>query len=317
MGMMERNIDYLRVSVTDRCNLRCAYCMPEEGIKTFSHDDILSFEEIVRLVRIFTGFGVRKIRITGGEPLVRKGIEGFIQNINSVPGIEEITLTTNGVLLPFFAEKLKRAGIKRLNISLDTLKPDKFEKITKKNFFSNVLEGIDKARALGFSPLKLNMVAMRGINEDEIINFVKFAIEKKIILRIIEFMELSHLWKRDLFISLEEIKNICKKQFKIEYVGAPGPGPAEYYKVDGLPLLGLIKTDQRNCNRCSRLRLTSVGHLKVCLYEEKGLSLKTLLKNGASDRKIIEAIKDRIFTKKGRGYDDWEPAKIYMCGIGG
>ncbi|MCQ9207817.1 MAG: GTP 3',8-cyclase MoaA [Omnitrophica bacterium] len=312
-----RRIDYLRISVTDRCNLRCSYCMPAEGIETVRPEELLNFEEIARLVNIFVNLGIKKVRITGGEPLVRKGLPRLLKAIANTKGIEEIALTTNGVLLPQYTQDLKEAGVRRLNISLDTLKEEKFKRITLSPYFYNVMAGIDKARELRFDKLKLNTVVMKGINDDEIIDFVKFAKSKSLILRFIEFMRVTPLWKEDLFIPIEEIKKICEKKYKLERMENPGPSPAEHYKVDGRPLLGFIKTDQNNCNRCSRLRLTSVGNLKICLYENEGLSLKEFLRDRSSDREIFDMVRDKISLKEQVNYNSWQPANTYMCSLGG
>lgn len=312
-----RKIDYLRISVTDRCNLRCIYCMPEAGIESVPHKEILTFEEITRLVSIFAKLGTRIVRLTGGEPLARAGVAGLCRSIADIPGIENVALTTNGVLLCDYAAALKKAGVSRINISLDTIREDKFRAITRKSCFHQVKNGIDEAIRAGFERLKINTVVMKGINDDEIIDFVEYAISKKVILRFIEFMRITPLWREDLFVSVEEIKNICEDRFDLERMENPGPGPAEHYKVNGMPILGFIKTDRNNCRRCSRLRLTSAGDLKICLYETPGLSLKGYLRGGASDREIMDIIKERIFEKQFADYSQWEPQQVYMSGVGG
>jgi len=291
--------------------------MPGEGIETVKPGESLSFEEIWRLVKIFIELGIRKVRITGGEPLIRKGVVGLINAIANMCGIEEISVTTNGILLSRYAEKLKSAGVSRLNISLDTLKEDKFKKITRSPLFYHVMAGIEKAKETRFDRLKLNTVIMKGINDDEIIDFVKFAKSKNLILRFIEFMKVTPLWDEDLFVPIEAIKRICKKKYRLERTENPGPSPAEHYRVDGVPILGFIKTDENNCDRCSRLRLTSVGDLKICLYENKGFSLKGLLRDGVSDREMLKIIRQRIGVKEQVNYNSWEPTKTYMCSLGG
>src|SRR3989338_3591033 len=180
---MKRLIDTLRISVTDRCNLRCNYCMPAQGIEPVAHQRVLAFEEITRLVRIFVSLGIKRIRLTGGEPLVRKGIIDLIESIVDIEGVQEVMLTTNGIFLPGYAAEIKEAGIKRINVSLDTLRQDRFEQISGSDSISAVLEGIKKAKNLGFSPLKINTVVMRGINDDEIIDFVKFSLKEGLVLR--------------------------------------------------------------------------------------------------------------------------------------
>ncbi len=313
----KRKIDYLRISVTDRCNLRCAYCMPPEGIETVKSEELLSFEEILRLVRIFASLNIKKVRITGGEPLLRKEVTGLVRDIANIRGIEEITLTTNGVRLAEYAKGLKAAGVERLNISLDTLREDKFMRITGNPFFRRVMDGIEKARAADFGLLKLNTVIMKGINEDEIIDFIEFARAKNLILRFLEFMKVAPLWNKDLFVPIDEIKKICGKKYTLEQMKSPGPGPAEHYMVDGMPILGFIKTDQKNCGKCSRLRLTSQGEVKICLYENRGLFLKEPLRKGADDREIRDMIIERMGLKKEVSYRDWTSPKTYMCSLGG
>ena len=317
VNAVEKKIDYLRISVTDRCNLRCTYCMPAEGIENVDSDELLSFEEILRLVNIFADLGIKKIRITGGEPLVRNGIIDLIKSIAGTKGIEEIALTTNSVLLPNYADRLKEAGVDRLNISLDTLKENKFHSITRSAFFRHAMDGIDKAIQTGFRMLKLNCVVMRGINDDEITDFIEFAKSKNLILRFIEFMKITPLWEKDLFMPLNEIKEICRKTYNLEQMDYSGPSPAEHYKVDGMSILGFIRTDQNNCSRCSRLRLTPTGKLKICLYENEGLSLKELLRRGIENDELLAIIKERMASKNGVVFSSWEPAKMYMCSFGG
>lgn len=308
---------YLRLSITDRCNFRCFYCMPEAGIPRIPRDEVLSFEEIAKIVRIFAALGIKQLRITGGEPLVRKGLNRLIGLIAKIDDIEDISLTTNGSLLPIYAEGLKGAGLKRVNISLDSLKHEKFKSITKTNAFYQVMEGIDKAIEVGFQPVKLNVVVMRGINDDEIIDFVGFALTKGLILRFIEFMKIAPPWRSDYLIPIEEVKRICEKRFKLREAVDNGFGPARYFEVDRGGRLGFIKTDEENCKRCCRLRLTCTGELKVCLFENRGLALKHLLSEGVDDEQIMKIIKAKILTKRDVTYKKWETSKIYISQIGG
>ncbi len=309
---------YLRLSITDRCNFRCFYCMPEAGIPRIPRDEVLSFEEITRLVRIFAALGIKQLRITGGEPLVRKGLNRLIGLIAKIDDIEDISLTTNGSLLPTCAERLKRAGLKRVNISLDSLKQEKFRSITKTNAFYQVMEGIDKAIEVGFQPVKLNVVVMKGVNDDEIIDFVRFALTKGLILRFIEFMKITPPWRSDYLIPIEEVKRICEKRFRLQEIENNGFGPAKYFEVDrGEGRLGFIKTDEENCKRCGRLRLTCTGELKICLFENSGLALKHLLNEGLNDEQIMNIIKARVLMKSDVTYKKWEANKIYISKIGG
>jgi len=312
-----RKMDYLRLSVTDRCNLRCVYCMPPEGIITRPHDEILTFEEIIRLTKIFASLGINKIRLTGGEPLVRKSIVNLVASLVKVKGVEEVSLTTNGARLSSYADELKSVGLKRINVSLDTLKEDRFKNITRNNTFYNVLDGIDRARRAGFYPIKLNVVAMKGINDDEILDFARFAFSEGLILRFIEFMNITPLWDREHFIPIEEVKRIFEAKYKLTKTESCGSGPAAYYKAEKEGIVGFINTSEDNCRRCNRLRLTSTGELKVCLYEAQGFYLRGLLRKEASDEKIKAIIKEKLEFKKGVDYKDGEASQLYMCKIGG
>ncbi len=315
---MEYQASYLRLSLTDRCNFRCFYCMPEAGIQYIRRNEVLSFEEIAKIVHIFAALGIKHLRITGGEPLVRKDLDRLVEILAGIDDIEDISLTTNGSLLPIYAEGLKGAGLKRVNISLDSLKQDKFRSITKTNAFYQVMEGIDKAIEVGFQPVKLNVVVMGGINDDEINDFVDFALARGLILRFIEFMRITPLWRSDYFIPIEEVKRICEKRFKLREAGDNGFGPARYFEVErGGGRLGFIKTDEENCKRCCRLRLTCTGELKICLFENRGLALKHFLSEGVDDEQIMKIIKAKVLMKPDVTYKKWETSKIYISQIGG
>lgn len=290
-----RKIDYLRISVTDRCNLRCIYCMPEEGIKNLlPHDEILSYEEILQIIKVATTIGISKIRITGGEPLLRKNIESFIERVSRVDGIKDIGITTNGVLLKKYAKVLHEAGLKRVNVSLDSLDQNKFRTITRLGSLKEVLEGIEEAQRVGLNPVKINVVVMRGINDDEIEKFAMWSMEVPYQIRFIEFMPIGHNnWKKELFISTEEIKN------KIEStVGSLIPvqikksGPAEYFMLEGAKgLIGFISPLSTHiCVRCNRLRLTPEGKLRLCLFSDKEIDLKGALRGGASEDEIRQIL---------------------------
>lgn len=311
-----RSIDYLRISVTDRCNLRCLYCMPASGIEALPQPEILTFEEIARLVRIFAGLGIKKIRLTGGEPLVRSYLTDLIRMLSGIDGIEEISLTTNGILLADHADKLKKAGVNRLNISLDTLREDRFAEITGCGLFHKALEGIEMAKRAGLSPLKLNVVVMKGINDDEIPDFVDFSLSKGMIVRFIEFMKITPLWREEHFTAIEEVKSVCERNFAMERAGYYGPGPAEYYKTGG-GLVGFIKTDEKNCRRCNRLRLTAAGELKLCLYETGSISLKESLRGGMADAGIRDIIATSMDIKEFVRLKNWNSQSAYMSTIGG
>lgn len=314
----DRQIDSLRISITDRCNLRCSYCMPPEGIEPVLQRQVLTFEEINRVVNIFAGLGIKKIRLTGGEPLVRKGIVNLIKSLVDIKGIEEVALTTNGIMLSEYAPELKVAGVKRINVSLDTLKEDRFADITGSNGFYEVIKGIEKASNLRFSPIKINTVVIKGVNDDEIIDFINFSLSNGLVLRFIEFMRVTPLWREDYFMPIEQVKEICNREFNLEKTQYPEPssGPAEYYQAaDGI--IGFIKTDLNNCWQCNRLRLTSTGELKLCLYETGGLSLNQLLRKGALDKEIRGIIAAKLKVKEDVDYRKWEEGKVYMSALGG
>lgn len=315
-----RKIDYLRISVTDRCNLRCLYCIPAQGIETFAAKEILTFEEITRLVKVFSSLGIKKVRLTGGEPLVRKAIINLIQSLVNIKSIQEVSLTTNGIILASYAPALKKVGLKNINISLDTLHKERFKEITRTDLLDNVLRGIKEVKKVGFNSLKLNMVVMKGINDDEVIDFMEFCHYNKLILRFIEFMNITPLWNKAYFIPIEAVKNICQTKFKLTKIQAIdiGSGPAQYYRTDKGAIVGFIKTDENNCSICRRLRLTSTGELKNCLYEKGGFRLREFLRNGFDDEKIKDVIMTQIKTKQSSSfYMVSETPQLYMCSIGG
>jgi cyclic pyranopterin phosphate synthase len=291
-----RHINYLRISVTDRCNLRCMYCMPKEGVSQIGHEEILSYEEILKIARITAARGVSKIRITGGEPLVRRGIIDLITALHELPGIADLSITTNGILLQSCAASLRNAGIQRINISLDSLDPEKYKKITRGGDLNAVLAGIRKAREVGFSPIKINVVAMRGINDDEIAAFAKLTLDRPVHIRFIEFMPVgsSNGWDHASFISSTEM------QERIAAVGALAEddvparsGPARMYRLEGAQgKIGFIAAlSSHFCSTCNRLRLTADGRLRTCLFSDNETDLKTPLRNGCDDAEL-----DRIIT---------------------
>ena len=293
VDMFERTISYLRLSLTDRCNLRCVYCMPvddEGGLEVLKHGDLLSYEELLRIVRLVVGMGMNKIRLTGGEPLVRKGVMTFIQSLSQIDGLDEIRLTTNGVLLHEKAEALYDAGIRKLNISLDTMRPKRFKEITGADLYHRVWKGIETAERLGFD-VKLNVVAMKGVNDDEFVDFALLAAEKPYQVRFIEFKAVGDksTWNDASYISSTDLKK------QIEVLGDLQPlpgckmdGPARVYSLetrDGLKgNVGFISPISHHfCDTCNRLRLTSAGRLRACLLNDKEADLKGLLRSGATD----------------------------------
>lgn len=270
-----RRINYLRVSVTDRCNLRCVYCMPESGITSKGHGSILRNEEIISIVEAAASLGITKIRITGGEPLVRKGIVELVGDIANINGITEVAMTTNGILLPYYIDDLKKAGLKRVNISLDSLNADKFKEITRKGDLEKVLKGIDMALDLGMKPVKLNTVLIGGFNVDEIESFVNLTMTKEIDVRFIELMPIGEasLWAKERFVSnslvLEKVKEL--QPIEIDDISSP----ATYYKLpNSKGKVGLISPIScQFCSNCNRIRLTADGKIKPCLHSEDEIDI--------------------------------------------
>lgn len=285
-----RVIDYMRISVTDRCNLRCTYCMPAEGIQPLAHKDILRYEEIIRIVAVAAKLGVKKIRITGGEPLIRKNLSFLIASIHDIEGIEDISLTTNGSLLRKHARELAAAGLNRINVSLDSLNPDRYREITRGGDIDVVFEGIYEAQEAGLSPIKLNMVPVRGCNDDEIEAFAQLTMKTPYHVRFIEFMPMggSELWGRDKYISTEEIRKRVEAVAPLSPVKLRRSGPARYYRFENAPgVIGFISPITHHfCNSCNRLRLTSEGKLRPCLFSETEIDLKSAIRAGASDEEI-------------------------------
>ncbi|TMV50335.1 GTP 3',8-cyclase MoaA [Paenibacillus mesophilus] len=264
--------DYLRISVTDRCNLRCVYCMPEEGMQFEPDHRILTYEEIAEIVKVLAPLGVRKLRLTGGEPLVRKGLDQLIGMLSKIPGIEDIALSTNGIYLAQFAGILKEAGLTRVNISLDSLIPERFAKITRGGDVGRVLSGLKASRSAGFDPIKLNVVLMKGMNDDEVASFLRMTYEEPIHIRFIEYMPIGYEgsgWKAG-YLPLEHVLDTCRR-LKWSFSRCEdvyGNGPAESYRLEGAAgTFGLIHpVSDHFCGSCNRLRLTADGNIKPCLY---------------------------------------------------
>ncbi|MFH1490581.1 MAG: GTP 3',8-cyclase MoaA [Pseudomonadota bacterium] len=302
-----RVINYLRLSITDRCNLRCMYCMPEEGIDFQPHNEILSYEEILRFIRAAVVVGIRKVRLTGGEPLVRKGFIGFLKQLAEIGGLNEITITTNGVLLKDYAAEIKKCGISRINVSLDSLRPERFRRITGRDHFARVLEGIQEAERLGFDPIKINVVAMRGINDDEILDFARLSLQKPYHIRFIEFMPVgkNNGWSSEKFISEGEIRERIKVLGTLRHIGNDRmDGPAQRYLIKGgkgeIGLIGALSN--HFCESCNRLRLTAEGHLRSCLFSDQEIDVKPTLREGKGDEDLLILIKEAIeFKPKNHG----------------
>lgn len=314
-----RKIDYLRISVTDRCNLRCVYCMPPEGIELFEKKFILTFEEMGRFSRIAVGLGVRKIKITGGEPLVRRGVVNFIASLSGIEGLEDISITTNGILLEEMAEELKGAGLDRVNVSVDSLDHERFREITKGGDIHKVKRGIKKALECGFK-IKINTVVMDRLSEAEITELIEFGTSRGMEVRFIEFMPLcGNGWNYDQFIPLSEIEGIIEKKYGLTYLG--NNGVADRYSIDGGGTIGFIRTmSEPFCSSCSRLRLTARGALRPCLFSCLEVKVFPLLRGSASDEEIVKAISKAVYLKPERnpvlsGIE--EPKKVYIRNVGG
>lgn len=264
--------DYLRISVTDRCNLRCVYCMPEEGMEFEPDESIMSFDEIAAVVRVLARRGVNKLRLTGGEPLVRKNLEQLVAMLSAIPGIEDIALTTNGIYLASRAERLRAAGVTRVNISLDSLRPDRFALVTRGGDIRKVLASVEESVRVGFDPIKLNVVLMKGINDDEIDDFLQMTRERRLTVRFIEYMPIGHDdegW-RSRYLPLSAVLERCAANgWTVESAEAVyGNGPSRNYRIAGAPgSFGLIHpVSDHFCETCNRLRLTADGNIKPCLY---------------------------------------------------
>ena len=295
--------DNLRISVTDRCNIRCFYCMPEEGVKFQPRDEILTFEEIERFARVAATLGVRKLRVTGGEPLVRKDLPELIAKLVRVPGIEDIALTTNAVLLAAQAPALYAAGLRRLNIHLDTLDRERFRQITRRDDFDKVLDGIFTAQRLGFGPIKINVVAVKNLIEPDLVPMAKFGREHGFEIRFIEFMPLDSqgLWdKRKVLLADDILKTLRAEVGPLEPVPDPDPrAPAtEFRYSDGGGSVGFISSVSKPfCLNCNRIRLTSDGKLRYCLFAIEETDVKGLLRGGASDEAIADTIRANVRAK--------------------
>jgi len=290
-----REISYLRVSITDRCNYRCIYCQSEKEFEFIPHQEILRFEEIVEIVQEAVNLGVTKVRITGGEPLVREGIVDFIRHLRKINKLEDISLTTNGFFLPEYAEKLKDAGLNRVNISLDSLQEEKYKKITRGGSLEKALKGIDSALKAGLLPIKINTVLIRGINDDEVEDFVRLTLERPLNIRFIEFMpsgeEVINEFE-DKFISVQEIKEKLIKKYLLNPIKiSTANGPAKYYQIKGgQGTIGFITAlSQHFCKTCNRIRLTSEGKLRPCLFSNKEIDIKKAIRNAKTDDKIIRS----------------------------
>lgn len=295
-----RNIDYIRVSVTDRCNLRCIYCMPEEGIPCVSHSDILTFDEIRRICGIGAELGISRIKLTGGEPLVRRGLPGLLGMLKKIPGIEQVTLTTNGILLKDNINELVSNGLDAVNISIDTLDPEYYHKITRRGGIEEVLSGLDAALSYPALKVKVNCVPLKGMPEETYVQLASLAKDRDVDVRFIEMMPIG-LGKEYCGVSGQEIYNILKERFgEAERCnGKFGNGPAVYVQFSGFQgKIGFIDAvTHKFCSTCNRVRLTSEGRLKLCLQYETGIDMRKLLRSGADDEVIRQEMRRVIYEK--------------------
>ena len=304
-----RPITYLRISVTDRCNLRCVYCMPEEGLQWIDKREILSYEEIAEIVRAAAKVGVRSIRLTGGEPLIRKDLHRLVAMISAIPGIEDISLSTNGLLLADQAQRLRDAGLTRANISLDTLREDRFEAIARRPGLQRVLDGIDAAFAAGLGPIKLNCVVMRGQNDDEVEAFAEMTRDRAVAVRFIEVMPVQENVENhtSAYISATEILDRIRAIGELCPVDGPkGNGPARYYAFDGAAgSVGVISPLSHDyCDTCNRVRLSADGRLKLCLFGDHFIDLRTPVRDHAGEDALIAILRGSMYVKPERHHLD-------------
>mgnify|MGYP001271655599 CR=1 FL=1 len=318
-----RRIRYLRLSVTDRCNLRCQYCMPASGIPKRQHDEILSYEDLYRVASEAVGLGIDKIRLTGGEPLVRKGLLGFSEQLAKIPGLKELVLTTNGLLLDKLAIPLRQAGVKRLNISLDSLKPEVFAAITRGGELKRVLDGIEAALAAGFPPPKINMVVMRGINDDELLDFASLTLNRACTVRFIEYMpNLQEAdWQKRCVPGAELLERLGCHHRLLPLVNSETAGPAKNFRIAGAAgTLGFITPISGHfCASCNRIRVSATGIAHSCLFAGKNINLKPVLQSG--DCQELRRTLQTIVVNKPQGHilqDEQDNRSAFaMSGIGG
>ncbi len=319
----QRPINYLRISVTDRCNLRCIYCMPADGIRPMSHSDIITYEEIYTIAQAAAELGINKIRLTGGEPLARLGLPELVQMLAHIDGIDDISLTTNGTLLSRYAAELKETGLRRVNISLDTLKQDKFESITRHNQFSDVLEGIEAAKSAGLNPVKVNVVVMAGVNDDELLDFATKTIDEGWHVRFIELMPFAGTdATAPQFIPVSEMRERLELLGKLEpCLPSVANGPAKYFRFPHTKgTVGFIApVSEHFCFQCNRLRLTSDGRLRPCLLAEDEVDLKHPLRSGISSARLKQLIQEAVARKPLRHHlaEGYMPRNRPMTQVGG
>jgi len=322
---MGRTIVNLRISVTDRCNFRCTYCMPADNVEFMDRSNLLSFEEIQRVAQIVSRMGINRLRLTGGEPLMRKNLPVLIKMLNEVDGIDDIAMTTNAYFLKDQAQSLKDAGLKRLNVSLDALDPQKFRDVNRRDCLQSVLDGLDTARKVGFKSIKINAVAVRNFSETEIMSLIEMGRSDGFEIRFIEFMPLDSdkVWERDKVLFGHEIVNMIKENYELVPIdNSLEIGPAsEYNFADGKGKIGIITAVSNPfCDHCNRIRMTADGKLRTCLFSTEETNLKELIRSGATDKTIIETLKQAVLVKEPGhkiNLDDFERPTRAMHAIGG
>jgi GTP 3',8-cyclase len=330
----KRPVRDLRISVTDRCNFRCSYCMPLDKYEWIDKKEILTFEEITRLATLFVGLGVEKIRLTGGEPLVRQNLDRLVGKLSAIQGLKDLCLTTNGALLGEKIQSLKLAGLRRINVSLDCLDPDKFRQITKRGDLDKVLEGIFAAQSHGLYPIKLNAVIERGVNDEDILPLVEFSRQHGFAMRFIEYMDVGNAnnWTSERLVPKKEMIAKIHSRYPLKEVGrAQGSAPSvDYEFVDGRGDIGVIASvTEPFCSSCTRARITADGKIVTCLFSETGHDIKALLRSGASDEEILKLLGsiwrtradryslDRLEALRSTNYDPKSHKKIEMISLGG
>src|SRR5438445_524106 len=334
VDVYQRPLRDLRISVTDRCNFRCTYCMPLDEYEWINKKEILTFEEITRLAILFVRLGVEKIRLTGGEPLVRQNLDRLVGELCAIEGLKDLCLTTNGALLAEKVEALKQAGLRRINVSLDSLDRDKFRRMTKRGDLDKVLEGIFAAKSHGLHPIKLNAVIERGVNDDDILPLVDFSREHGFGMRFIEYMDVGNAnnWTSEKLVPKKEIIAKIDSRYPLKEIGrAQGSAPSvDYEFIDGRGDIGVIASvTEPFCSSCTRARLTADGKLVTCLFSQMGHDVKALLRNGTSDEDLVKFLSgvwqarrdrysaDRLEAMRSSHYDPKSHKKIEMISLGG
>jgi len=320
-----RRITYLRVSVTDRCNLRCIYCVPVKDLTLLNHGDILNYEEILRVLQAGAEIGIEKVRLTGGEPLVRRNFVHFVESVCQMSAFKDVSITTNGVYLKEKAQEIFDAGVRRINVSLDTLDPVKYAKITGRDYFDNVWKGLKEAEAVGFSPIKLNVVAIRGINDDELLAFAQLSRRKPYHIRFIEYMPIGHdnRWTPEKYISSDEIKSKLESfspLHKLPHLTDDGPAKRCRFESAKGEIGFISALSHHFCSTCNRLRLTADGKLRPCLLAEDEVDIKTPLRSGCS-QEDLKCVFQRAIAKKPKRHHDKISERVQclrsMSAIGG